>query len=218
MMAQYDFYTHALAPKSRKPRPAQAQWHLWLGALVGVVALTWGLWPQSPDTTAQTQTEATPGQATQAGQAWPFGQGAASTQTASAAGSSPWDRLSKTEEVPEVLGPDPRTLNAAIDPARLAQNQPIKARSFLDSVVVQAEPRGGYVVASVLPDSPYARAGLKPGDTIYSLDLPDQAPVDESNMIALTSITVLSFDVVRQGTTMRLSTKLNEEVPHNANP
>jgi hypothetical protein len=213
MMAQYDFYTHALAPKSRKPHPSQPQWLLWSGAILGLIALSWFLWPESPDTPTPPQAEAAPDQA---GQAGPLGQGAASTPRAAATGTSPWDRLSTTEEVAEVPGPDPRTRNAAIDPARLATNQPLKARSFLDSVVVQPESRGGYVVESVLPGSLYERAGLKPGDTIYSLDLPDQTPVDESNMIALTSVTVLSFDVVRQGSTMRLTTKLNEEVPSHA--
>jgi hypothetical protein len=214
-MAQYDFYTQALAPKARKRLPSRPQWHIWSGALLGLTALTWWFWPTSPDTPAQTLNEAAPAQAAQAGQAWPFGQGA--TTTATTPETSPWDRLSKTEEVAEVLGPDPRTRNAAIDPARLALNHPLKARSFLDNVIIQPESRGGYVVESVLPGSLYERAGLKPGDTIYSLDLPDQAPVNENNMIALTSVTVLSFDVVRKGATMRLSTQLNEEVPSHAN-
>jgi S1-C subfamily serine protease len=84
--------------------------------------------------------------------------------------------------------------------------------------VLVRESRGGFLVESVLPGSRYERAGLRPGDTVYSLDLPDQPAIDENNMIAMTSVKELAFDVVRQGVQTRLSTRLGEEVSANATP
>ncbi len=183
---------------------------LWLGMVLAFMGVCWWLWPQS-DTPQSTRLESVPAQAMQAGQAWPFAPGSPPSATASKADASPWDRLPETADDAEALGPDPRSRNADISPTRLAFHHPKKAQAFLDHVVLKPEQRGGFVVESVLPGSPYARAGLKAGDTVYSLELPDQPAVDENNMVALTSVQVLAFDVVRYGATVRLSTRLNDE-------
>ncbi|MES2581414.1 MAG: hypothetical protein V4627_01750 [Pseudomonadota bacterium] len=216
-MAHYDIYSQPLPAKGRMQfESGHPPWYLWLAALLALAALAWWLWPQSPDANERVQTEAPPAQALQSGQAWPFGPGSALPATAAKTDASPWDRVSKTADADEAQGPDPRSRNAAISPTRLAFNHPKKAQAFLDHVVLQPEQRGGFVVESILPGSPYERAGLKPGDTIYSLELPDQPAVDENNMVALTSVQVLAFDVVRYGATVRLSTQLNDEVPDHA--
>ena len=41
--------------------------------------------------------------------------------------------------------------------------------------------------------------------------MPGQPPVDEGNMVALTSVHELAFDVVRTGALVRLSVRLNAE-------
>ncbi len=193
-----------------------ARYDIYTPALLVIAALGWWLWPQPADTPRAVIAEAVPAQAAQAGQAWPFGTISAPPVAAAKADASPWDRLSQGEAADETLGVDPRSRNAAISPTRLAFNHPRKAQAFLDHVVLQPEQRGGFVVESVLPGSLYERAGLKPGDTVYSLELPDQPAVDENNMVALTSVQVLAFDVVRFGATVRLSTRLNEDPPAHA--
>lgn len=187
-----------------------ARYGVYTPALLAIAALGWWLWPQSADTTQPVVADAMPTQAVQAGQAWPFGTVSAPLVATAKAGTSPWDRLPQGE-ADEILEVDPRSRNAAISPTRLAFHHPKKAQAFLDHVALQPEQRGGFVVESVLPGSLYERAGLKAGDTVYSLELPDQPVVDESNMVALTSVQVLAFDVVRFGATVRLSTRLNED-------
>lgn len=217
-MARFDIYATATAPRGPVRHLSQSRRgpRYWgLGALLGLAALCWWLWPQATDNPEPVPTPSAPAQALQAGQAWPFGPGPTRSVVASA-DASPWDRLAKTQDMDEAQGPDPRARNAAIQPTRLAYNHPKKAQAFLDHVVLQAEQRGGFVVESVLPGSVYERAGLKPGDTVYSLEPPDQPPVDENNIVALTSVQVLAFDVVRHGITLRLSTPLNEDVPGHA--
>lgn len=220
-MARYDIPTHALAPGGptrNRTTPARPRFHLWLAALPALAAVTWWLWPEPPPSPNQVPVYTAPIQAARSGQAWPFGSGPAPAVVTSVEAESPWDRLSKVVEVEAVPGPDPRTLNAAISPARLSFNHPKRAQAFLDHVVLQPEQRGGFVVDSVLPGSVYERAGLKAGDTVYSLDLPDQPVVDENNMIALTSVQVLAFEVVRYGAPLRLSAPYNAEAPTRATP
>ena len=179
-------------------------------------AVLWTLWPAQPPAALHTQASAPVAQAQRAGQAWPFAAGAPVADAAehAAATHSPWDRLQPVADEDETAqGPDPRTLNAGIAPERLSVQRRLAAQDFLDHVVLQPEPRGGYMVQAVLPGSVYARSGLRPGDTVYTLDLPDQPPVEESNMVALTSVHELTFQVVRAGALVRLSVRLNEETP-----
>ena len=185
-----------------------------LGAVLW--AVLWALWPAQPPAALHTQASAPVAQAQRAGQAWPFAAGAPVADAAepAAATHSPWDRLQPVADEDEAAqGPDPRTLNAGIAPERLSVQRRLAAQDFLDHVVLQPEPRGGYMVQAVLPGSVYARSGLRPGDTVYTLDLPDQPPVEESNMVALTSVHELTFQVVRAGALVRLSVRLNEETP-----
>ena len=179
-------------------------------------AVLWALWPAQPPAALHTQASAPVAQAQRSGQAWPFAAGAPVADAAepAAATHSPWDRLQPVADEDEAAqGPDPRTLNAGIAPERLSVQRRLAAQDFLDHVVLQPEPRGGYMVQAVLPGSVYARSGLRPGDTVYTLDLPDQPPVEESNMVALTSVHELAFQVVRAGALVRLSVRLNEETP-----
>lgn len=189
----------------------------WALPVLGVAA--WWLWPAPPPAPLPAVVQVPVEQARHAGQAWPFGEGtpAAEPQGERAPGGSPWDRLADAEDGDEAAaGPDPRQRNAAIDPARLSVHRPQAARAFLDHVVLQPEPRGGWMVEAVLPGSLYERAGLRPGDAIYSLDLPGQPVIDESNMGALTSVHELAWNVVRAGGLVRLSVRLNEEAPDHA--
>lgn len=198
---------------------ARARAALWRGAwrrrlawtlpALGVAA--WWLWPEAPSIAERAVAPAPVEQARHAGQAWPFG--AEAPRDATAAGVSPWDRLrpaGEDDDSAEDLGPDPRQRNAGIDAARLSVHRRLAARAFLDHVVLQPEPRGGFVVEAILPGSLYERAGLRPGDTLYSIDLPDQPPIDEGNMVALTGVHDIAFDVVRAGALVRLSARLNE--------
>lgn len=190
--------------------------HRWLGSLLVLAALGWWMWPQVADSPPLASAAPTPAQALQAGQAWPFGPGAPAAAPLPHSNASPWDRVSQTQDADAEAGDDPRSRNAGISATRLAFHHPKKAQAFLDHVVLKPEQRGGFVVESVLPGSAYARAGLVPGDTVYSLELPDQPAVDENNMVALTSVQVLAFDVVRYGVTVRLSARLNEEAAGHA--
>jgi len=200
-------------------RHAQQQglpWRLGALALASAGAVLWWLWPAAPPATVRTEVPAPVAQAQRAGQAWPFAAGTPAAERAEspAASASPWDRLrpaAEGEEAAEDLGPDPRQRNAGIGPARLSVQRRLAAQALLDHVVLQPEPRGGYAVEAVLPGSVYERAGLRPGDTLYTLDLPGQPPVDEGNMVALTSVHELAFDVVRAGALVRLSVRLNAE-------
>lgn len=195
----------------------RAMWRRRLAwAAPALCAAVWWLWPEAPPATRNAVAPAPVEQARQAGQPWPFGAAVPGDAPAGAPGESPWERLRLAEaanEPPQDLGPDPRQRNAGIDPARLSVHRRLAASAFLDHVVLQPEPRGGFVVEAVLPGSRYERAGLRPGDTIYSLDLPEQEPIDESNMVALTSVSEIAFNVVRAGALVRLSARLNEEAP-----
>ncbi|MDP3231086.1 MAG: hypothetical protein Q8N13_24340 [Acidovorax sp.] len=192
-------------------------WRRWLAWAVPVLcaALGW-LWHDKPPAARHAVAAAPVEQARQATQPWPFGAVVPGDSVAAAAGASPWDRLRPVEEGEDTsddLGPDPRQRNAGIDPARLSVQRPLAASAFLDHVVLQPEPRGGFIVEAVLPGSRYERAGLRPGDTIYSIDLPEQPPIDENNMVALTGVSEIAFNVVRAGALVRLSARLNEEAP-----
>lgn len=189
-------------------------WRRLAWTLPALGAAAWWLWPAPPPAIAPAMAQAPVEQARHAGQAWPFGAGgpAEAPRGFAAAGDSPWDRLRPAGEDEEAgLGPDPRQRNAAIPPARLSAHHLLAARAFLDHVVLQPEPRGGFTVEAVLPGSRYERAGLRPGDTLYTLDLPGQPVTDESNMVALTGMHELAFEVVRTGGLVRLSVRLNEE-------
>lgn len=197
------------------PRPMRA-WYRILWVAGGLAAAWW--WMQDPTPATAPPATTAVRQAERTGQAWPFAAAPAVGQPATAItpSTSPWDRLSSTnapaEDTPDT---DPRSLNAAaaIAPSRLSMQRPLAAQAFLDHVVLLPEPRGGYAVQSVSPGSLYERAGLRPGDAIHTLDTPDQPPIDETNMVALTSVHTLAFDVVRDGALVRLSVALNEEEP-----
>ncbi len=197
------------------PRPMRL-WYRVLWVAGGLAAAGW--WMQDPVPATAPPATAAVRQAERTGQARPFAPAPAEGLSAKAItpGTSPWDRLSainaSAEDTPAI---DPRSLNAAaaIAPARLSTQRPLTAQAFLDHVVLLPEPRGGYAVQSVSPGSLYERAGLRPGDAIHTLDTPDQPPIDETNMVALTNVHTLAFDVVRDGALVRLSVALNEEEP-----
>ncbi|HCE29187.1 MAG TPA: hypothetical protein DET46_10910 [Comamonadaceae bacterium] len=222
-MKNHDTIPSPMAPgahaRARRALRRGQGWRHGAVALLALGAALWWLWPSALPDPVQALGQAPVPQALHAGQAWPFGAGAPAVepQGGSPVGASPWDRLRPPGEADadESLGPDPRQHNAAIDPARLSVHRPQAARAFLDHVVLQPEPRGGWTVDAVLPGSLYERAGLRPGDTVYSLDLPGQPVVDESNMGALTSVHELAWDVVRAGGLVRLSVRLNEEAAGN---
>lgn len=216
-MKHYELSTHPRAPSAPATRtgPRAQRWPQAALALAALGAVLWVLWPAQPPAPPHTPASTPVAQAQRAGQAWPFAAGAPVADAAepATASASPWDRLQPVADADEAaLGPDPRTLNAGIAPERLSVQHRLAAQAFLDHVVLQPEPRGGYQVQAVLPGSVYARSGLRPGDTVYTLDLPDQPPVDESNMVALTRVHELAFQVVRDGALVRLSVRLNEEV------
>ncbi|MEY4295352.1 MAG: hypothetical protein RLY82_1040 [Pseudomonadota bacterium] len=222
-MARYDLNTQATVSQRCTPVVARLHWmpkHARWAASLTLAGLAWWVWLQSTDkfteaaVHAATDQTALPQQQKLADQ--PADQISASTSVSNQA--SIWSLLAQAEEFYDDQSPDPRTRNAAIDPIQLAAHHPLKARAFLDNVVLQAEPRGGFLVESVLVGSQHERAGLKAGDTIYSLELPGQPAVDENNMIALTRVNVLAFDVVRQGALMRLSTSLSDEIAIHATP
>lgn len=215
-MTRNDLLPSPMAPRAHAHPPRrEPSWRLGAAAVVFLGVAMWWLWPESSQGASQAVAHAPVEQARQAGQAWPFGAGAPAIESPVAtSGASPWDRLrpaSDEEMLPENPGADPRLLNAAIAPARLSVHRLQTAQAFLDHVVLQPEPRGGYLVDAVLPGSLYERADLRPGDAIYTLDIPGQPAVDENNMVALTSVHEISFDVVRAGALVRLSVKLNEE-------
>lgn len=205
-----------MAPRAHAYAPQRgAFWRKGMAAVLVLGGALWWWWPASPQPLANMVAEAPVEQAKQAAQAWPFGGGAPVLESAEVASeASPWDRLhpaSEDEEIAEDSGSDPRLQNAAIDPARLSVHQLLAAQALLDHVVLRPEPRGGFLVDAVLPGSLYARADLRPGDAIYSLDVPGQAIVDEKNMVALTSVHEMTFNVVRAGALVRLSVRLNDE-------
>ena len=207
-----------MAPRAHAYAPRQGvSWRRGIAAVLVLGGALWWWWPASPQPLSKMVAEAPVQQARQAGQAWPFGGGAPDLENAEAASeASPWDRLhsaSEDENSPEDSASDPRLQNAAINPARLSVHQLQAAQALLDHVVLQPEPRGGFLVNAVLPGSLYARADLRPGDAIYSLDVPGQAIVDENNMVALTSVHEMTFEVVRAGALVRLSVRLNEDTP-----
>ena len=217
-MKHYELSSQPRTPSVPAARtvPWVRRWPQAALALVALGAVLWALWPAQPPAALHTQASAPVAQAQRAGQAWPFAAGAPVADAAehAAATHSPWDRLQPVADGDETAqGPDPRTLNAGIAPERLSVQRRLADQDFLDHVVLQPEPRGGYMVQAVLPGSVYARSGLRPGDTVYTLDLPDQPPVEESNMVALTSVHELTFQVVRAGALVRLSVRLNEETP-----
>lgn len=98
--------------------------------------------------------------------------------------------------------------NAGIDVAQLTSSQPQAARTFLNEVVLRRGDKGGFVVADVLRDSRHDHLGVRPGDVLYSLDVPGVAPVDEGSMIALTSQSDMQLDVYRNGTLVHLRLSL----------
>jgi hypothetical protein len=223
-MARYDLNTQTTVMSQRhrhrrRPVVARLDWmpkHArWVASLT-LASLAWWVWLQSTDKLAEPAVHAATDQTAQPQQQKPADQISVSTSAPNQA--SIWSRLAQAEEFYDDQSPDPRTRNAAIDPIQLAAHHPLKARAFLDNVVLQAEPRGGFLVESVLAGSQHERAGLKAGDTIYSLELPGQPAVDETNMVALTRVNVLAFDVVRQGALVRLSTSLSDEVAIHATP
>lgn len=192
-------------------------WRRLAWTLPALGAAAWWLWPEAPPDPLPANAHIAVEQSGHGGQAWPFGAGAPAEapRDFGPAGASPWDRLRAAGEADDPVedqGPDPRQRNAAIPPARLTAHHLLAARAFLDHVVLQPEPRGGFTVEAVLSGSRYERAGLRPGDILYTLDLPGQPVIDESNMAALTSVHELAFEVVRGGGLVRLSVQLNEEV------
>lgn len=218
-MARYNLNTQTTVSQRRRPVVARLHWMpkhaVWVASLT-LASLAWWVWLQSTDKLAETAVHAATDQTAQPQQQKPADQISVSTSASNQA--SIWSRLAQAEEFYDDQSPDPRTRNAAIDPIQLAAHHPLKARAFLDNVVLLAEPRGGFLVESVLTGSQHERAGLKAGDTIYSLELPGQPLVDETNMVALTSVSILAFDVVRQGALVRLSTGLSDEVATHATP
>ncbi|MEY4536751.1 MAG: hypothetical protein RL171_902 [Pseudomonadota bacterium] len=222
-MARYNLNTQTTVSQRHRPVVARLHWmpkHAGWVASLTLASLAWWAWPQSTDKLAETAVHAATDQTAQPQQQKPVDQSAdqASVSTSASNQASIWSRLAQAEEFYDDQSPDPRTRNAAIDPIQLAAHHPLKARAFLDNVVLLAEPRGGFLVESVLAGSQHERAGLKAGDTIYSLELPGQTLVDETNMVALTSVSILAFDVVRQGALVRLSTGLSDEVATHATP
>lgn len=185
-----------------------------LAAATLLAAALWWLWPDSAPEPVAAAPETPVAQAERAAQPWPFAAGAPAQEQASSA--FPWDHLSATteeEEPPAEVADaelDPRTLNAGIDPSRLSVHQPQAARALLDHVALAPEPRGGFVVQAVLPGSRYERAGLRVGDIIQTLDLPEQLPVEET-MISLMLKQELAFDVIRASALVRLSVRLGED-------
>ncbi len=71
-------------------------------------------------------------------------------------------------------------------------------------------PGGGALVASVQPDSPAARAGIKAGDVIIGFDghkLPQ--PGDLSKLVAATAVgREVPLAIIREGKTMTLQTRI----------
>lgn len=106
---------------------------------------------------------------------------------------------------PVTVAPD----TPAVEPRQLTTARPQLAAAFLNEVQVHPDPRGGFVVDSVLPESRYDRLGLKAGDVVYSIDTPAMSAVDEGSMVALMQQTHLELDVVRNGTHLRLTAALN---------
>jgi len=105
-----------------------------------------------------------------------------------------------------------------VEPRQLTTARPQLAAAFLAEVRVHPDPRGGFVVDSVLPESRYERLGLKAGDVVYSIDTPAMSAVDEGSMVALMQQTQLELDVYRNGTQMRLTAALNVEDEKQAPP
>lgn len=216
-MQRPDIFPLPMAPGAHARARAvlrRGLWRRWAWTLPALGAVAWWLWPAPAPAIAPAVVPAAVAPVRHAGQAWPFGAGvpAEAPRGFVPAGDSPWDRLRPAGEDEDAeLGPDPRQRNAAIPPARLSAHHPLAARAFLDHVVLQPEPRGGFTVEAVLPGSRYERAGLRPGDTFYTLDLPGQPVIDESNVAALTALHELAFEVVRMGGLVRLSVRLNEE-------
>ena len=106
----------------------------------------------------------------------------------------------------------------AVEPRQLTTARPQMAAAFLAEVQVHPDPRGGFVVDSVLPESRYERLGLKAGDVVYSIDTPAMSAIDEGSMVALMQQTHLELDVVRHGTQMRLTAALNVDDEKQAPP
>lgn len=96
------------------------------------------------------------------------------------------------------------TRNAGIDIRQLTATQPQTARTFLTEVALAPGPKGGFVVADVMPDSRYEHLGVRPGDVIYSLDSASAPSVDEGSMIALMTRAEIHLDVYRNGTLVHL--------------
>lgn len=100
---------------ARTPAPGrtatQTPLRVWLGLLLVLAGLwLWGFWQDASPSLGAVRADARPpAQATQAGQAWPFGTGSAPAAVPSTMGESPW--------------------------ARLSRSQPQKAQAFLDHVV-----------------------------------------------------------------------------------
>ncbi|MET0335149.1 MAG: hypothetical protein ABW190_12815 [Rhizobacter sp.] len=115
---------------------------------------------------------------------------------------------------PEVDEEDYAARNAGIDSRTLSATRPMAARTFLNEVVITPGSQSGFVVAEVMPESRFERMGLRPGDVVYSIDVPGAAHADENSMVALIQQTDLSLEVYRNGALMRLHTHLAAENGH----
>lgn len=108
--------------------------------------------------------------------------------------------------------------NAGIDTQALSAQRPLAVQSFLREVLVEPDPRGGFVVRDVLPESRYARMGLQPGDRLYSLDTPATSRTDESSMVALMQMAEIELEIYRNGQQQMLRLALNADadppIPH----
>jgi type II secretory pathway component PulC len=100
--------------------------------------------------------------------------------------------------------------NPDIDPQFLTGTRIATAKEFLSEVTLARNPRGGFVVQRVEPESPYEKLGLVPGDVIYSIDTPDNMNVDDTSMEAAMAQREIQIEVFRNGNLVLLRHRLDQ--------
>lgn len=103
-----------------------------------------------------------------------------------------------------------RERNPNIDPMDLTANRMQAAEDFLRDVTIVANPRGGFVVQRVEPDSVYEKLGLRPGDVIYSIDTAGNRDIDESSMEIAMQQREMQIEVYRNGNFELLHTRIDQ--------
>lgn len=103
-----------------------------------------------------------------------------------------------------------RERNRGIDPARLTVARPQLAESLLHQVELRANPRGGFFVGEVAPESLAARLGLQRGDVLLTIDSPENVAVEESPASVLQQ-TQVALQVTRDGQALQLRAALDAD-------